>query len=131
MIVVAILGILLSLGTVRFATLLRKSREGTTKGNLGTIRSALAVYYSNMTTQYPAELAVLTVGNSYLNSFPKSNPEPYHESSAAIVEGTGRTATDDTGGWGYSNDSGDLTNFGIVWVNCTHTDSKNEFWTRY
>ena len=43
MIVVAIIGILASIAVPKFADLLRKSKEGQTKGNLGSLRSILNI----------------------------------------------------------------------------------------
>ena len=42
MIVVAIIGILAAIAIPKFAELIRKSNEGASKGNLGSIRSALS-----------------------------------------------------------------------------------------
>ncbi|MEW6557249.1 MAG: prepilin-type N-terminal cleavage/methylation domain-containing protein [Elusimicrobiota bacterium] len=53
MIVVAIIGILAAIAIPKFADLIRKSKEGATKGSLGAIRSALTIYYGEQEGIYP------------------------------------------------------------------------------
>ncbi|MDD5688057.1 MAG: prepilin-type N-terminal cleavage/methylation domain-containing protein [Elusimicrobia bacterium] len=53
MIVVAIIGILAAIAIPKFADLIRKSKEGATKGSLGALRSALTIYYGEMEGTYP------------------------------------------------------------------------------
>jgi prepilin-type N-terminal cleavage/methylation domain-containing protein len=48
MIVVAIIGILAAIAIPRFAQMLEKSREGATKGNLGSLKSASSIYYGDI-----------------------------------------------------------------------------------
>jgi len=48
MIVVAIIGILAAIAIPQFAQLVAKSQEGATKGNLGTLRSSLSIYYGDL-----------------------------------------------------------------------------------
>src|ERR1051325_4509887 len=84
MIVVAILSILASIAIPRFANLVRKTREATTKGNLGAIRSAISVYYADLqvypTGDVPSDmLAGLTFGAKYMASIPKVYTPTYHD----------------------------------------------------
>ena len=53
MIVISILGVLATIAIPKFANLIRKSREGATKGNLGSIRSAITIYYANNEGVFP------------------------------------------------------------------------------
>ncbi|MDO8734379.1 MAG: type II secretion system protein, partial [Elusimicrobiota bacterium] len=53
MIVVAIIGILAAIAIPKFADLIKKSKEGSTKGSLGAIRSALTIYYGEQEGVYP------------------------------------------------------------------------------
>ncbi len=127
MIVVAIIGILAAIAIPKFASLIRKSSEGASKGNLGSIRSALSIYYGDMEGQYPADLSALTVAGKYLAAVPAAKAPNYHvDSSVDVLEASG----DDAGGWAYNNLAGDA-NLGTVFVNCTHTDTKNSVWTSY
>ena len=127
-IVVAILGILAAIVIPKFADLVRKSNEGASRGNLGALRSALSIYYGDNEGQYPTDnLASLTVNGKYLTAIPMAKTPNYHPDSATV---TTQTSSNDTGGWSYDNTVGD-PNFGTVWVNCTHTDTKGNVWTTY
>ena len=127
MIVVAIIGILAAIAIPKFADLIRKSNEGATKGNLGAVRSALSIYYGDLEGVYPANPEQLSVLGKYLSAIPKAKSPPYHNDGSAFNIGTGLS---DTGGWSYNNLSTDA-NFGAIFVNCTHTDSKGNNWSTY
>ena len=128
MIVVAIIGILAAIAIPKFASLIRKSGEGASKGNLGAIRGALSIYYGDMEGQYPTDLASLTVAGKYLNPVPAAKTPNYHPDSSAIVQGV--TSAGDAGSWTYNNVTGD-PNLGTVVVDCTHTDTKASVWSTY
>ena len=128
MIVVAIIGILAAIAIPKFASLIRKSAEGASKGNLGAIRSALSIYYGDMEGTYPTNLASLTIAGKYLNPVPSSRAPNYHLDSNSVTEG--QSSSDDAGGWLYNNLTGD-PNLGSIFVNCSHTDTKGSIWTSY
>ncbi|MFA5140210.1 MAG: DUF2330 domain-containing protein [Elusimicrobiota bacterium] len=107
--------------------LMRKSNEGATRGNLGTIRSALSIYYGDMEGQYPADPYALTKDHKYLPGIPPVKLPPYHADSNAIELLTAGDS-DDSGGWGYVVDG---SSQGVVFVNCTHTDSRQKIWAEY
>ena len=131
-IIVGTLGILL-LGFMIFIVvpfyrgMIGRHNEGETRGNLGSIRSALSLYHDEMHGQYPSDLAALTVGGKYLTDIPNAKGSSHHSDSSAVRLGTN---PDDAGGWLYDNVKGDA-NFGSVRVNCTHTDSRGRSWTSY
>jgi prepilin-type N-terminal cleavage/methylation domain-containing protein len=127
MIVVAIIGILAAIAIPKFASLIRKSSEGASKGNLGAIRSALSIYYGDLEGQYPATVESLTVGGKYLSSIPAAKAPNYHSDSAGVTYGV---SADDAGGWNYNNTNAEA-NQGTILVNCTHTDTKGTVWTVY
>jgi len=127
MIVVAIIGILAAIAIPKFASLIRKSSEGATKGNLGAIRSALSIYYGDMEGTYPSDLAALAISNKYLASVPTSKTPNYHADTATVLNQSG---SNDAGGWQYNNVM-TATNVGTLVVNCTHTDTKGSLWTSY
>ena len=129
MIVVAIIGILAAIAIPKFAELIRKSGEGASKGNLGSIRSSLSIYYGDLEGSYPAQLAALTISGKYLSAVPAAKTPNYHADSSTEVDGLLSNATD-VGGWWYNNTIGDA-NVGGVIVSCTHTDSKGSVWTSY
>ena len=130
MIVVAIIGILAAIAIPKFAELIRKSNEGSAKGNLGALRSALSIYYGDMEGLYPVDLTALTSGGKYLNTITKAKAPNYHPDSQSINQNSGPLSITDIGGWAYANVPGD-SNFGTLWVNCTHTDTKGSVWTTY
>ena len=127
MIVVAIIGILAAIAIPKFASLIRKSNEGASKGNLGSIRGALSIYYGDLEGQYPNDLTSLTLSGKYLSAVPQSKAPNYHTDVSTTYN---QTTANDAGGWTYNNTTGDA-NMGTVWVNCTHTDTKGSIWTAY
>src|ERR1700690_3503360 len=74
MIVVAIIGILAAIAIPQFAQLVAKSQEGATKGNLGTLRSALSIYYGDTEGVYPGDaMSSLVLSQKYLQVLPAAN----------------------------------------------------------
>jgi general secretion pathway protein G len=129
MIVVAIIGVLAAIAIPKFAELIRKSSEGSSKGSLGALRSTLAIYYGDMEGQYPSRIASLTVSGKYLTALGSARTPNYHSDTSTETDGL-PTAPTDAGGWMYDNTPGDPA-VGIVEVNCTHTDTKGTIWTAY
>lgn len=127
MIVVAIIGILAAIAIPKFADLIRKSNEGSTKGNLGTVRSSLSIYYGDQEGQYPNTPEALTTGGSYIDFIPGVKTPNYHPDTSAIEL---NNSGNDAAGWGYNNTPSDA-NFGALFVNCSHTDSKGTVWSTY
>ena len=130
MIVVAIIGILAAIAIPKFAQLVTKSKEGATKGSLGSVRSALSIYYGDMEGLYPVTSYALTVAGKYLSAIPFVKVPNYHPDTSTERAGSPATAITDAGGWAYTNDSTD-PNFGSLWANCSHTDTKGTNWTAY
>ena len=129
MIVVAIIGILAAIAIPKFAELIRKSGEGASKGNLGSIRSALSIYYGDMEGQYPNTVASLTINGKYLSAVPVAKTPNYHTDASTEVDGL-LAAITNAGNWMYNNVTTDA-NVGQVIVNCTHTDTKGTIWSLY
>ena len=129
MIVVAIIGILAAIAIPKFANLVRKSSEGASKGSLGAIRSSLSIYYGDMEGQYPSDMASLTVGGKYLSVIPVAKTPNYHADASWDHIGTASQFTD-AGEWQYDGVVGDV-NYGTVWVDCVHTDTKGSVWSSY
>ena len=134
MIVVAIIGILSAIAIPKFADLIRKSNEGATKGNLGSIRSAMSIYYGEIEGWYPVSdpAPILTMDNGkYLKEIPVCCCPPYH---AKISSFTVANTPGDDGKWGYQANRTPAStdkSWGDVWVNCSDTDSKGTAWTGY
>ena len=148
MIVVAIIGILSAIAIPKFADLIRKSNEGATKGNLGAIRSALSIYYGEMEGWFPTMAstagntqlgAIMTMENGkYLKDIPKCYCPPFHTSAVtvALTVSSGDETTDATanGTWAYQANNAPASGqkqWGEIWINCTHTDSKSQVWSTY
>ena len=129
MIVVAIIGILAAIAIPKFAALIRKSSEGASKGNLGSIRSSLSIYYGDMEGQYPNQLIALTMNSKYLSAIPVAKTPSYHGDSSGEVDLTG-VAVNDGGNWIFNNIATNA-NVGQLNVNCTHTDTKGSVWSSY
>ena len=127
MIVVAIIGILAAIAIPKFAELIRKAGEGSAKGNLGAIRSALSIYYGDLEGVYPSQLASLTLNGKYIQAIPVAKAPNYHSDSSTALMASANT---DTGGWNYNNVAGNEA-IGTVLVNCTHTDTKSSVWSSY
>jgi prepilin-type N-terminal cleavage/methylation domain-containing protein len=137
MIVVAIIGILAAIAIPKFADLIRKSSEGASKGNLGSLRSALSIYYGDMEGQYPTDLASLTVAGKYLSAIPLANAPNYHVSNSIATGWHGGCSPNfpnnedfDNRGWAYCATPGDAAN-GTLLIYCTHTDTRGTTWTAY
>lgn len=126
-VVIAVIGILAAIAIPQFADSIRTSNEGSTKANLGSIRKALSVYYSDLDGQYPQALSALTQSARYLRRLPAVNLPQYHPNSSAVTAGS---VSDDTGGWLYDATAGAAT-YGVLRVNCVHTDRKGSVWTAY
>ncbi|MHB2026776.1 MAG: type II secretion system protein [Elusimicrobiota bacterium] len=127
MVVVSIIGILAVIAIPKFANLVRESNEGSTKGNLGSVRSAMNIYYGDMQGVYPQQIVDLTIAGKYLSAMPVAKTPPYHDNSSAEVDAS---AVTDAGGWFFDNAPADA-NYGAVMVNCTHTDAAGDVWDTY
>ena len=132
MIVVAIIGILAAIAIPQFANLVAKSQEGRTKANLGTIRSALSIYYGDLEGWYPTDtLSSLTTGGRYLQSIPNSDLPVTTNSIGHTSIKTVTNASADTGGWYYNNSGATSSTWGQILVNCTHQDLRASVWSTY
>lgn len=140
MIVVAIIGILAAVAIPKFAEMLRKSKEGASKGSLTNLRSTLTIYISDnegMTplTHTPAASAtaatlISVIVPKYVEAIPTAKIGTYHADSSSILriseyDSTNNRSADivaygDSNGWVYTSTSG-----GGWWVGCSHTDTKN------
>ena len=120
MIVVAIIGVLAAISVPKFASMIEKSREGETKGNVAAIRSAVAIYYADKNGIWPDDL---TNFDSYLSPIPKAKATPLGGSDAVTINlgipvGAGT-------GWSYDNTEGH------AWANSDATDTKGVSFTTY
>lgn len=121
---VFVLGILAAIAIPRFAQMLEKSREGATKGNLGAINSALAIYYGDNGGKWPVDLEKDLVPK-YLNALGPVKATGAFVSGATSPAGNGiamaqkgEVPAGSGSGWLYDS------SLGKVYVNSTVKDSK-------
>jgi len=135
MIVVAIIGILAALALPKFASLVEKSREAATKGNLNSMRSSISIYYGDTEGTYPDFLSTNTIYtfSKYLEAMPpvKATHSGIGNGISESPSGTNVTHTTDenitaTGtGWRYSKTNGH------IFVNSSTHDSKDVPYSTY
>ena len=127
MIVVAIIGILAAIAIPRFAQMLEKSREGSTKGNLGALKSAASIYYGDWQGIWPQSLDTKTTitFSRYMDNiqqvkvtgaFVAGSPSPVGNQVTNAAMGV--VPTTGSKGWLYDSSTG------AVYVNSTVQDSK-------
>ncbi len=128
MIVVAIIGILAAIAIPKFAQMLEKSREGATKGTLGSLKASACMYYGDQQGVWPSTLNTSQVYSfsKYMDSISAVHTTGFFVSGSPSPVGNKVTMTSQAqvptgGGVGWLYDS---TN-GIVYVNSTVQDSKN------
>lgn len=129
MIVVAIVGILAAVATGKFSELVTRSKEGRAKNFLGSIRSALSVYYSDNQV-YPVDIVVgLITDEKYLNAIPAIEiPKVAGQGNPGHLLGNVvNGAFDDgaTGNYTYVVAAQE----GQIYINCSHNDSRGAVWS--
>ncbi len=154
MIVVAIIGILAAVAIPKFADLVTKSKEASVKGNLGTVRSALSIYYGDNDGNYPGTangdmFSALTNANKYLPGaagiqslgkfeIPRAgngNLNAGH-STALFLNASGPTSVT-IGAAPVESVVGPLyyvnavNQAGDLYIACGHQDTKGSMWTGY
>ena len=117
-----------ALVVLRLPIYLQDKVDRETKGYLGAVRSALAIYYGDNEGIYPADLGSLTVAGKYLMRIPELDLQVLHPKSDRVH--TGPQAPLDLGHWGYDNSLG-TANWGTLWIACTHTDTRGSAWSSY
>jgi prepilin-type N-terminal cleavage/methylation domain-containing protein len=132
MLVVAIIGLLASIAIPKFAGLIIKSKEAAVKGQLGGLRSAISIYYSDNEGIYPDPFTDLaaTLVPKYIDAI-ASIRIPTVPLSTHPYAKRSRPDRDDSA-WGAV-----LTSWYYDWstrelfVNCTHLDSTGRVWSTY
>ena len=134
MIVVAIIGILAAIAVPRFAQMLEKAKEGSTKGNIGAMKSAAEIYYGNWQGIWPTTLWSTATYSFSQNmdgiplvkvtgAFVAASPNP----SGNVITYTVQNGvpTGSRSGWLYDSTGG------YVYVNSTTHDSQNMAYSFY
>ena len=130
MIVVAIIGILAAVAIPKFADLIDRAREASTKGNLSAVRSAVSIYYGSEEGMAPETLAGLSP--DFMSRIPGGNV-PFVDTNGdgdnnvsngyVWADNAASVATDYataglanvTTGWAYDSDEPE------VWIQLTST----------
>jgi prepilin-type N-terminal cleavage/methylation domain-containing protein len=156
MIVIAIITVLTGVAIPKMSDLIGTARESRTKGNLGILRSALTVYYSETEGRYPAfpfpfsqpagygMLLNDTLVPRYLSEIPEAMPHSAkHRSSDAVYlvwNLAGNQDDEPLSGYGWTYDAnpfdeikpdGFKGTWGTIQVLCRHLDSKGRNWSTY
>lgn len=137
MIVVAIVAVIAAIAIPKFGDLISKSQQSSAIGALGTLRSALNVYYMNTEGQHPQTLSALMP--DYLAFLPSAsipvvaqygNPGHPHNSEVEDypLQSQIGSANDGTALWAYVSTG---TDFGHVGVNCLHLDGRGLVWSEH
>ena len=135
MIVVAIIGILAAIAIPRFAQMLEKAREASTKGNIGALKSACSIYYGDWEGKWPSTLgtdAALPF-SKYMDVIPlvkvtaPNNATYSPDTDGNEISYLVRLASPDREGFGWAYDS----QTGNVYVNSTAIDTKEKSYTTY
>ncbi|HAV42873.1 TPA: hypothetical protein DCX15_02515 [bacterium] len=149
MIVIAIIGILSSVTILLYMGLTDKAREGTIKGCLGAIRTALVVYYGDHDGFYPCRIdpawpgadgayggiIVLFPFSAYLpeGELPYCNLRKDHpncKSSVCEIDDVANVGPNGAvGGWLYRSVNDE--NWGRIWINSTGLDTKGTPYSSY
>ena len=133
MITVSILAILGAMVMVRFNDMLEKTKEGATKGNLGQIMAAVAVYYGDNTGLFPNDITAQTFRN-YLAKIPpvlvthyKSGFQLAGSLTTVTMVSTAVDSSIPTGtdGWKYNRKTGN------IWVYNSQTDTLGAVYSMY
>jgi len=117
---VVVLGVIAAITIPHFRLMSRESKEGKTKANLGDLRGALAIYYSDNFGLYPSDAGTPqtrlanTLVPMYLQSIPYVELPHLHKKSLNTVQ----DRFDGQGDWLYS------TLGGYVGVNSAGIDTK-------
>jgi len=136
MIVVAIIGILAAIALPKFADMIEKSREGSTKGNAGSIKSANSIYYGDQEGFWPQTMdsAVDFRYSLYLDMIPEvkatgkfdanttqwaaDQPKTGPKGRSVSMVEVNIVPLDQMSGWMYDSSTGNC------YVNSTLQDSK-------
>jgi len=144
MMVVSIIAILASIAMPKFADLLEKAQEGSLKGNLGSMRSALSIYYSDNQGLYPvcsdpwpnpsSVVFTGTLAPNYIPTIPAVNNTLHLPTNHVVCDASADIdsgSPHDGDGWYFDGVTPNDPQNGTIWVACDHTDTIGTIWTSY
>jgi general secretion pathway protein G len=129
MIVASIIGILSSIAIPKFGNMIIKAKEAAVKGHLGSMRSAMAIFYAD--TEGDITPSVNLIVPTYLDKIPYMTiPGPpadiYHRGLALVRIDRSCGPSIARGPWGWTS-----INHEKIIVSCTHTDSNGQVWSTW
>jgi prepilin-type N-terminal cleavage/methylation domain-containing protein len=138
MIVVAIIGILAAVAIPRFGTMIKRAKEGATKGNLGVLRSALSMYYGEQEGYYPqangTDSFAPLISKGFIDAVPatkgivghpdSTSPGVEDETTGSVYVPSHTCDSSAAAKWGYSCQSDRDT--AVVYVYCNGNDTKGD-----
>lgn len=113
-IIIVILGILAAVAIPKYKDLSGEAREASARSSLGSIRSAITIYYANQAVKtgkavWPSLKDVRSVGTVMAQAIPAN---PYQSKVAdSVVDATGKTkgtVIGKAGGWAYNPATGEV-----------------------
>jgi len=125
-IIIVILGILAAVAIPKYQDLSGEAREASARSSLGSLRSAITIYYANQAVQngtaiWPSLADVRTPGTVMAQGVPAN---PYQVTVPdSIVDATGQakgTVIGASGGWAYNSTTGE------IWLN-SNSNGENEW----
>ncbi len=125
-IIIVILGILAAVAIPKYQDLSGEAREASARSSLGSLRSAITIYYANQAVQngtaiWPSLADVRTPGTVMAQGVPAN---PYQVAVPdSIVDATGQakgTVIGASGGWAYNSTTGE------IWLNSS-SNGENEW----
>ncbi|HMZ27216.1 MAG TPA: type II secretion system protein [Elusimicrobiota bacterium] len=143
MLVVAIIGLLAAIAIPKFANMVVKAREASMKGQLGAIRSALSIYYSDNEGVYPSDIVVggtcssinenaSVLDGKYINKIPvirhATQSDTGHNGNCVI---SWPNAVDAYYPMVYVVAFVGGPPLGQVIISCDHTDTKSKTWSQW
>lgn len=144
MLVVAIVGLLAAIAIPKFGNLILKAQEAGIKGKLGSVRSALRIYYADNEGMYPYNFVnpVAIFVPKYIQKVPHLNSIPRrHDSSPFWWGGQMVSPTiayppviENNGGYywlGHRRQSTSAFTMMTVVVGCLHPDSTGRNWSTW
>ncbi|MDR3195402.1 MAG: hypothetical protein LBT58_01205 [Endomicrobium sp.] len=124
---IAVIGLLVFFTVHKCFSVLAQSKEIAAKRGLASLRSAIAVYYSDNDGRYPGDdISKELVEKGYIEKIPYVYL-PHHKKSNQVTI-TNLDKNTDSGGWAYKVDDTPDSNGrlkGQIWINCSHGDWSN------
>ena len=133
---VPLVGIMAAVSIPQLSQLANKSQEGSNLGNLGSLRAGSSIFYGDTEGTYPQQLADLVpkhvpqIPVLKLKDHAATAEVAAYDASVCSGRDVDPTKIKDTGKWGYVSDP-KAPCWGTVFVDCTHTDSKQKPWVSY